>query len=200
MSRSAVVVLAVMVGSSSALARIPYGSVGVYQTQNYVGAIANPIKIDHGHVGTSTASLRVNNSQTVTGNRHFFAAQGQHAVLMQVGSAHVDGGHVSIRQDLGSAGGQIQAVGSGFSPKYQAQTNILSGKQTVTNTGGQGTGNAYQVGTVRSNQISVNAAGSARQSSTLRSLQNASYTGGRGDTGKVTSTVVAATEQQQFVY
>ncbi|MCH8217872.1 MAG: hypothetical protein IH892_14020 [Planctomycetes bacterium] len=200
MSRATIVVLTVMLVSSSALAQIPYSFVGLYQTQSQVGDIANTINIAHGDVGMNTVSLDIENLQRVEGVRRLSARQGQHSFLMQVGRAHAHSGHVSILQELGSAAGQIQRIGRGIRPKYQSQTNTLAGTQVVANTGGQGSGNAFQVGTVKANQYGENAAGYMRQSSTIDSLQNSSYTGDPGDTGRVESTVVAATEQSQAVW
>ena len=202
MSRVIIVVLTVMLVSSSALAQIPNNFVGIYQTQSQVGDIANTINIAHGNTGKNTVSLNIENRQKVVdGVYPLLAKQSQRSVLMQVGKARARRGHVRIRQGLGSAGGQVQIIGSGIRPKYQGQTNTLAGTQVVAKWGGQGrgNGNALQVGTVRANQYGENAAGSTRQSSTINTVQSSSYRGGPGDTGRVTSTVVAVTEQQQFV-
>ena len=196
MSRAMIIVLAVMLVSSSALAHF----VGVEQTQSYLGAISNTVDVSHGINGRNIVSLDIENRQKAVDTVNpLLAKQSQHSALMQVGKARARRGHVSVLQNLGSAGDQIQRIGGGMDPKYQSQTNALGGTQVVASTGGRGSGNALQVGSVRANQYGENAAGYMRQSSTIDSLQKSSYRGGPGDTGRVTSSVTGHTQQTQVI-
>ena len=202
MSRATIVVLTVMWVSSSALAQIPNSFVGVFQTQSQVGTILNSINNDLGGVGSSTVSLGIDNLQSAVG-RQFSARQGQQGLLMQVGKISAKNGTLSLAQNLGSEGRQVQVVGGGIGPKFQGQTNTLSGNQGVFKiagaSGSSGSGNALQVGTVRSQQFGQNAAGFMRQSSTIDSLQSSIFTGGPGDIGRTGNTVSIVTEQRQFM-
>jgi hypothetical protein len=199
MLRTTAIASIVLLVSTAAMAQIPMGFVGAYQTQNLVGAITNSVQIEHGNIGQNTVSVDIKNRQEVDNVHHLYANQGQDTFLMQIGKACADSGTVAIAQELGTVGVQVQAIGSGIAPKQQAQGTGLAGAQVIAKSGGIGQGDAFQVGNVKSQQYGENAAGSIEQNSSIKSFQDSHYMGSAGNIGLVTSTVTAETSQEQIV-
>jgi len=202
MLRTTVIASIVLLASTAAMAVLPsppIGFLGAWQAQSSVGALANTVLMEHGTFGQNMVSLNINNKQEAEDILHIKAGQTQDTYLMQVADACADCGIVGVDQALGAIGAQYQAIGSGIGPKAQGQGTVLEGVQTIAKSDGQGTGNAMQVGKVDSLQQGQNASGQVAQKSGIDSWQLSTYNGKPGDVGLVTSSVTAATEQEQLV-
>ena len=196
MSRVTIVVLTVLLASSSALA-----APSIEQIQAQIGGITNDVVIFHGTSGSSVTSLDIDINQRVSAFHDTSASQSQHGFLLQVGSARADSGLIAVGQALFTDGAQAQIIGTGHQSLGQVQGANLVGAQAVSKVmaTGAASGNAFQVGSLRSSQFANNTAATASQTSQINSFQTSSYTGEPGDGGTVGSTVTGSTLQSQTV-
>ena len=196
MSRVTIVVLTVLLVSSSVLA-----APSIEQIQAQIGGITNDIVIWHGTIGSSVTSLDIDNRQRVLAFHDTSARQSQNGFLLQIGSASADSGLIAVGQALITDGAQAQLIGTGHQSLGQVQGANLVGAQAVSRVmaTGAASGNAFQVGSLRSSQFANNTAATATQTSQINSFQTSTYTGEPGDGGVVGSTVSGSTLQSQTV-
>lgn len=171
----------------------------VSQTESFLAGLGNGVTLlsCSTHAGSNN-SLIIDNKQSGIGS-HATAQEFQLGVFRQVANGNGNSAHVVVVQELGSAGTQLQMIGSGVAPKAQQETLALTAVQGVVRGAGDGTGTAGQFAAVAQGQTGTNVAGAVSQSSALVASQDAFVTGIPQSTGMAGSTTQVATSQTQLV-
>ncbi len=159
--------------------------------------------------GESFQKVNVTNThEAKTGSTHYQkpsgagtkASQLQRAKFTQKGTAEGEAGSISINHFLDADGTQDQYIGSGVGTKRQEQSLGLAADQILIKTGGTASGEAFfDIKKLTQEQYGKNAAGFAKEISTIGGQQYATFSGQAGSDGSIVNSMAVQTTQSQKV-
>jgi len=172
----------------------------VSQTEQFLAGLGNGVTLlDCQTVACSNNNLIIDNKQGAVSGCYTMANEFQTGIFRQAANANGICAAIGAIQEIGTAGMQLQMIGSGVEGKQQQETLSLTAQQTVTKASGQGTGMADQMAALAQGQNGANNAGGVNQSSAVVSCQDAFITGIPTAQGMAGSTTQVATSQTQIV-